>query len=259
MFKQIVTVRMFPATGGRQACRQAENDEKWAPMFIVPDMVKFMLATSIETLGITTPNDVTQRKGLFAYKNTCVRSEKSSKNIASAILWLYAGIQLLKKGVQAMAIEPIQNHYPEDIAVCYGCGRNNPSGLHIQTFWQNNEGIFRYTPLPNQTAFPGVAYGGLIANLIDCHSIGTAIAATYEAEGRAPGTEPGIMYVTANLNIDYLKPTPINSELLLRAKVTKLTVKKAIVTCSLFAREIERTRSQVVAVRVSLPLNLDMV
>ena len=28
---------------------------------------------------------------------------------------------------------PIQDCYPDEIAICYGCGRNNPDGLHIQT------------------------------------------------------------------------------------------------------------------------------
>ncbi|MBW1794338.1 MAG: hypothetical protein JRF30_09095 [Deltaproteobacteria bacterium] len=66
------------------------------------------------------------------------------------------------------------------------------------------------------TAFPGFVYGGLIANLIDCHSIGIAIAASYEAEGREPGTEPQITFVTGTLKVKYLHSTPIDTELILR-------------------------------------------
>lgn len=145
---------------------------------------------------------------------------------------------------------PIQDSYPGEIAVCYGCGRNNPHGLHIQTHWNGEEGVCHFTPEPYHTGYPGGVYGGLIASLIDCHCIGTAIAAMYDAEERQPGTEPEITCVTANLNVDYLKPTPIDSQLTLRARIKELTPRKAIVTCALFAGDVETARGQVVAVRV---------
>ncbi|MEW5909863.1 MAG: PaaI family thioesterase [Thermodesulfobacteriota bacterium] len=144
----------------------------------------------------------------------------------------------------------IQDFYPDDIAVCYGCGRHNPQGLHIRTEWNGTEGVFRFTPKPYHTAFPGVVYGGLIASLIDCHSIGTCVAAAYEAEGRGPGTEPEITFVTGNLNVTYLHPTPMNTELLLRAKVREQKEKKIVVTCSLFAEDKECARGEVVGIRV---------
>jgi acyl-coenzyme A thioesterase PaaI-like protein len=145
----------------------------------------------------------------------------------------------------------IQDFYPDAVAICYGCGRNNPKGLHIRTQWDGKEGVFRYTPEPHHTAFPGVVYGGLIASLIDCHCVGTAIAATYDAEGRAPGTEPAIAYVTGNLNVRYLAPAPIGQELLLRARVKALHEKKAVITCTLTAGGIECAGAEVIAVRVA--------
>ena len=71
-----------------------------------------------------------------------------------------------------------------------------------------------------------MVYGGLIASLFDCHCIGTAVAAAYEDEGRQPGTEPLIMFVTANLNVNYLRPTPMGSELLLNAHIVERKGKK---------------------------------
>lgn len=144
----------------------------------------------------------------------------------------------------------IQDFYPEDVAVCYGCGRNNSEGLQIRTSWNGREGIFRFKPKPFHTAFPGVAYGGLIASLIDCHSIGTAVAAAYDAENREPGTKPDILFVTGNLNVSYLNPAPIDSELLLRAKVMEMKERKAVVTCTLYADERECARGEVTAIRV---------
>lgn len=144
----------------------------------------------------------------------------------------------------------IQDYYPENVAVCFGCGRSNPSGLHIRTFWDGREGVACFTPLPHHTAFPGVTYGGLIASLIDCHCIATAIAVTYDTENRTPGEGPGVFYVTGNLNVTFIRPTPIDSELMLRAQVKQLFEKKAIVTCYLFAGDQKCARGKVVAIRV---------
>ena len=112
-----------------------------------------------------------------------------------------------------MSDRPIQDYYPDNVAICYGCGRNNPHGLHIQTMWEGTEGVCRFTPESHHTAFPGYVYGGLIASLIDCHSMGTAIAAAHQGAGLEPSLDSDLTYVTANLNVDYLKPTPAGVEL----------------------------------------------
>ena len=54
--------------------------------------------------------------------------------------------------------KPIQHYYPDEVAVCYGCGRNNPKGLQIETRWDGEEGVCRFTPEPHYTAFPGFVY-----------------------------------------------------------------------------------------------------
>ncbi|MCF8069749.1 MAG: PaaI family thioesterase [Desulfobacterales bacterium] len=149
-----------------------------------------------------------------------------------------------------MTDQAIQDFFPDDIAICYGCGKNNPHGLHIRTQWDGEEGIFRFKPEDYHTAFPGFVYGGLIACLFDCHCIGTAIAAAYDSEGRKPGTDPEITYVTGNLNVTYLRPTPIGTELLLRSRIKEAFERKTIVTCSLFAEDKECAKSEVIAVKV---------
>jgi acyl-coenzyme A thioesterase PaaI-like protein len=149
-----------------------------------------------------------------------------------------------------MKQKPIQDYYPDEVAVCYGCGRNNPRGLHIETRLEGEDGVCRFTPASHHTAFPGFVYGGLVASLIDCHSMGTAIAATYRAEGRAPGTEPEITYVTGSLNVRYLRPTPTGVELLLRSRVTEMNEKKATIRTSVYADDMECATGEVVAVRV---------
>ena len=145
--------------------------------------------------------------------------------------------------------KPIQDYYDEDVAVCYGCGRSNVHGLHIKTHWDGTEGVCCFTPQSHHTAFPGFVYGGLIASLVDCHSTGTATAAAYQKAGREPDTRPPIRFVTGTLSVRFLRPTPIDTELTLRARIQELTEKKAVVTCSVYAQEQECAQGEVVAIR----------
>ena len=145
----------------------------------------------------------------------------------------------------------IQDHFRGDHAICYGCGRDNAHGLHVRTHWDGQTGTFRFTPETYHTAFPGVVYGGLIASLFDCHCIGTAIAAAYDAEGRPPGSMPGIMYVTANLNVNYLRPAPMDRELLLKAHIVETQGKKTTVAGTLSENGAECANATVIGIRVS--------
>lgn len=103
----------------------------------------------------------------------------------------------------------IQDDYPADFARCYGCGRLNQDGHHFRTGWDGNQTITIYTPKPEYTAIPGFVYGGLIASLVDCHGTGSASLALHRKNGHEPGddAEPP-RFVTASLNVDFLKPTP---------------------------------------------------
>jgi acyl-coenzyme A thioesterase PaaI-like protein len=143
----------------------------------------------------------------------------------------------------------IQDHFSGGHAICFGCGSDNPRGLHIRTQWDGRYGTFCFTPQDYYTAFPGVVYGGLIASLFDCHCIGTAIAAAYDAEGRQPGTKPAIMCVTANLNVNYIRPTPMDRELMFKAHIVETKGRKTIVSCTLIADDAECANARVIAVR----------
>src|SRR5260370_22086610 len=74
---------------------------------------------------------------------------------------------------------------------CYGCGPLNPDGLQIKSYWEGDQALCTYQPRAAFMAGPRhVLNGGIIATLIDCHSICTAIAAIYEAERRPIGSDP---------------------------------------------------------------------
>lgn len=142
-----------------------------------------------------------------------------------------------------------QDYYEGDTAVCYGCGRLNQHGLQIKSFWDGEESVCRFRPKPYHTAFPGYVYGGMIASLIDCHSTGTAAAAGYRAEGRVMGSDPVLRYVTGSLHVDYLKPTPIDGVLTIRAEVASIKGRVIVVTSRLFAADTLTARGEVVCVR----------
>jgi acyl-coenzyme A thioesterase PaaI-like protein len=131
---------------------------------------------------------------------------------------------------------PIQDLYPENVAHCYGCGRLNEHGLQIKSYWDGKESVCTFRPRLYHTAIPGYVYGGLIASLIDCHGTGTAAAAAYTNARQKPDTEPPFRFVTGNLNVRYLRPTPIDTDLELRATVREIKGRKTIVDVTLSVR-----------------------
>ncbi len=149
-----------------------------------------------------------------------------------------------------MAEKAFQDYYPDQLSYCYGCGRLNDYGLQIKSYWDGEEAICTFQPKPYHTAIPGYVYGGLIASLIDCHATGTASAAIFRAEGRAMDTEPPVRFVTGSLHVDYLRPTPLEGSLELRATVKQIKWRKVILEVTLSAGGEICARGEVVAVRM---------
>jgi acyl-coenzyme A thioesterase PaaI-like protein len=141
-----------------------------------------------------------------------------------------------------------QDTYPDQLSHCYGCGRLNENGMQIKSYWDGDETVANYPPLPHQTSIPGYAYGGLIASLIDCHSTGTASAAAYREAGRPIGSDPPLRYMTASLHVDYFSPTPIGSEIELRSVIKEVKDRKVVVETQLSSEGKVCARGEVVAV-----------
>ncbi len=127
--------------------------------------------------------------------------------------------------------QAFQDQYPDDYAHCFGCGRLNTAGHHLKSYWEGEESVCRYTPEPKYTGgFPGFLYGGIIASLIDCHGAGTAAAAKAREDGK-----PISRFVTASIKVDYLAPTPINTELEVRGKPVEIKGRKVLVDLTVSA------------------------
>jgi acyl-coenzyme A thioesterase PaaI-like protein len=143
-----------------------------------------------------------------------------------------------------------QDYYPDDLSHCYCCGRLIEQGLHLKSYWDGEETVAVFHPGPYQIGIPGYVYGGLIASLIDCHCVGTAAAASYRAEGREMDTDPPLRFVTASLQVDYVRPTPHGVPLEVRGTVTEVKGRKVVVDATVSAEGVVCAKGQVVAVRI---------
>jgi acyl-coenzyme A thioesterase PaaI-like protein len=149
-----------------------------------------------------------------------------------------------------MTQKAFQDYYPDHLSHCYGCGRLNEYGLKIKSYWDGEETVCVFHPKPYHMAISGYVYGGLIASIIDCHSTGTAAGATYRAEGRKMDTDPPLRFLTASLHVDYLRPTPLDGPLELRAKVKEIKGHKVVVGTKLSARDEVCAHGEVVAIQM---------
>jgi len=143
-----------------------------------------------------------------------------------------------------------QDYYPDGLSYCYGCGRRNEEGLKLKSYWDGEETVAIFNPRPYHIAIPGYVYGGLIASIIDCHSTGTAAAATYRVEGREMGTEPPLRFVTASLHVEYIRPTPLGVPLEVRGKVKEIKGRKVVVSATVSAGGEMVAKGEVVAVKM---------
>lgn len=149
-----------------------------------------------------------------------------------------------------MSERAFQEHYCDEVAVCYGCGTHNEHGLQIKSYWDGDTSVCRYTPKPFHTAMEGFVYGGLLASLVDCHGTGTAAAAAYRAAGRDMGEGEPLRFVTASLKVDYLHPTPLGPQLELRGTVREIKGRKVVVAIDVIAEGRTCARGEVVAVQM---------
>ena len=134
---------------------------------------------------------------------------------------------------------------------CYGCGIENDKGMQIKSHWQGNEFVCRYTPRPEQCAGPEhYVYGGTIASLVDCHCNGMAMSNYYKLEGREVGEGDEIWCVTGKLTVNYLEPTPIDREIVLRSIIDEVGERKTIIKCRVYSGDVQTADGEVIAVRV---------
>jgi acyl-coenzyme A thioesterase PaaI-like protein len=135
--------------------------------------------------------------------------------------------------------------------VCFGCGVENPDGLQIKSYWDGDESVCIWQSQEKYHGWSNLLNGGILATLIDCHCMCTAMAAAYRAEGRGLGTDPEYRFATGTIQVKYLKPTPNNLPIELRATVVEIKGKKVTLSCDAFSQGIRTAEAHVIAIRVS--------
>ena len=101
---------------------------------------------------------------------------------------------------------------------CFVCGWDNPKGLGLRPFLEDNQVGIEFTPQPAHTGFKDVVHGGILAALMDEVSFWVATLAT------------GKVCVTAGMNIRYKKPLAVGTpsttfgRLLVRKGTRRVTV-----------------------------------
>lgn len=142
-------------------------------------------------------------------------------------------MEKMKKMIEPKALDlqytdrAIQDYYPRHLTFCFGCGSNNPHGLHTRTYWDELReiGICRFTPQSHHCGYRGALHGGLILSVIECNSVATSIAAKYVQEGRPIGENPlAHLFTLVKINAKFSKPVPIDAdEVIVETKVLKLS------------------------------------
>ncbi len=136
--------------------------------------------------------------------------------------------------------------------VCYGCGKFNDKGLQLQSYWDSSGefAICDWQAKEHHHGWPQVMNGGIMATLIDCHSMCTAMAYVYKEEGRSLDSEPIYRYATGSMNIKYLKPTSNSNPVRLEARVIESKGRKVVIKVDFFSGELKTAEAEVVAIRV---------
>ena len=113
----------------------------------------------------------------------------------------------------------IQERLVPDLT-CFGCGPANERGLRLRSYPQPDGVVATFAPWPEHDNGLGYLNGGIISTVLDCHS---AAAVLHEADVRGWGPLPGaaLAYVTAGLDVRYLRPAPLTEPVSLLAVVTE--------------------------------------
>jgi acyl-coenzyme A thioesterase PaaI-like protein len=139
----------------------------------------------------------------------------------------------------------LQDRYAPDY-ICFGCGPANLRGLRLKSHVAGDEVVASWLPGTDMEAFAGILNGGIVSTLLDCHSLWTA---THHLMVAAGLPRPPVL-VTADLRVQFHRPTPSDLPLTLRAHVVEATAQRATVEATLAADGVERATSTSIFIAV---------
>ncbi|MGD8568595.1 MAG: hotdog domain-containing protein [Gammaproteobacteria bacterium] len=142
-----------------------------------------------------------------------------------------------------------QQYLPGDH--CFGCGPRNEHGLQIKSYWDGDIAKCNWQPQPFHGGWSQLTCGGVIATIVDCHCIATAMATAYRNENRPLNSEPRYLFATGSINIRYLKPASVNEAIELQAQVINIKYdKKYTLHCDALVNGEKVADAQVIALLV---------
>ena len=97
-------------------------------------------------------------------------------NTKSRGLTVYRRGSADKGVIEYMGQKAIQDQCLEPAMYYWGCGGKNEHGLCIKSYWDEDETVCTFRPDAHHIAYPGSLNGGIIATIIDCHCVNTAIS-----------------------------------------------------------------------------------
>ncbi|MEE3853113.1 PaaI family thioesterase [Gordonia sp. LSe1-13] len=123
---------------------------------------------------------------------------------------------------------------------CFGCGPANTRGLRLKSYAEDEFVSATFTPWPEHDNGIGFLNGGIIATLLDCHS---AAGVMNEASVQGWQALDGALlpFVTAGIDVRYLRPSPLDSPVDLRAVIVESS--EAEIICDVELRHDDKTRA----------------
>lgn len=134
--------------------------------------------------------------------------------------------------------------------VCFGCGILNHEGLQIKSYWEGEEAVCIWHSQEKYRGWVDILNGGILATIVDCHCMNTAMAAAYRTEGRGLDSQPEYRYATGTMTVKYLKPTSNNLPVELRTQIIEQKGRKIVMHCDVYSDGTLTATADVVAIRV---------
>ena len=129
------------------------------------------------------------------------------------------------------------NYFQDQITKnhCYGCGPQNKEGLNIKSYWdEDGISLCNFTPQAHHCAGPTkFLNGGIIATVIDCHCICTAMAHDSKNSGIQLSSGDHNWYATESIFVKYKRPVSIDAELTLKAHIENEDDRRIYLSCTL--------------------------
>jgi acyl-coenzyme A thioesterase PaaI-like protein len=141
----------------------------------------------------------------------------------------------MTQSVSELSIQ--ESLYPD--LTCFGCGHANPDGFHLRSYREDDHAVATFTPRSEHDNGFGFLNGGIFTTVLDCH---TAAVVMWEADQRGWEAETGapVPFITASLEVKFLRPTPLGPALSSHAEPGSVSESEIVINAELVYDEMQR-------------------